>query len=178
LNKIINGVIIGVLAIIIIGVIVSSTTNDTSNNIKVPTDSEVINKSENTPITDTISNKIIDTTQKSGPFQINKSEYRLGEYILLHVEGLQIYDKGEIGFIRAINSTHYTPYKFIPFNGAIKSNFNQIIDVELGVSNICNAEDIIGDWRVWFKGTEYTSIDFKFNNETLIGETKFSETVC
>jgi hypothetical protein len=179
LNKVTNGIIVGVLAIVIIGVIVSSTTNDTSNNIKIPTDSEVINKSENTPITDTMDDKVIDTTQKSGPFQINKAQYKLGEKIFFVIDELQSKDKGQAVFIRPLNSTHSTPYKVIQFDGEVKTSFNQMIEPELEQSlGTCDVESLVGNWAIWFRGTDYLDIEFQILDEIVEGETGFNKPVC
>jgi hypothetical protein len=133
---------------------------------------------EKTEITNVI--EIIDTTKKSGPFQIGKDQYKLGEYVFLHVEGLETDDKGQIIFLRGVSGTQYAIYTIIPFDGKLKSSFNQIVDIELTQElHVCNVEEVIGDWRIWFKGTEYQSLDFKFTNEILEGfEEKFSKPVC
>jgi len=112
---------------------------------------------------------------RSGPFQVNKSEYRLGEKIFVMVEGLAPIEKGQIAFLRPVNETHYKEHVTIPFDGSKKSSFNQYLEIELSKHlGICNREDLIGSWIVIFQGTSYENISFKVINETIPrGESSF-----
>ena len=56
----------------------------------------------------------------SGPFQIDKSQYLLGENIFVRVGNLAPNEKGQIAFLRPMNETHYSVYTTIPFDGAKK----------------------------------------------------------
>ena len=115
--------------------------------------------------------EIIDTTQSSGPFQINKSVYKLGEKVFLTVEGLQEIEKGKAIFLRPLNATHMTAYSTIPFDGELKNEFNQYVEPKLLKSmKTCSVEDIVGQWEVWFKGTNYESLKFVVSKERISGE--------
>ena len=123
--------------------------------------------------------EIIDTTQSSGPFQINKSVYKLGEKIFLTVDGLQTGEKGKVVFLRPLNSTHMTAYSTIPFDGELKNNFNQYVEPKLLQSmKTCSVEDIVGQWEVWFKGTNYESLKFVMSEEMILGEDDEFLPVC
>jgi len=44
--------------------------------------------------------------QTSGPFQIDRSEYAIGEKIFIRMGGLQMGEKGDIAVMRPLNDTH------------------------------------------------------------------------
>jgi len=107
----------------------------------------------------------------SGPFQIDRSEYLLGEKIFVRIGGLEYEEKGQIVFLRPLNNTHYSVYLTIPFDGANKSAFNYYLEPQLSKNReLCTAEDFIGDWRVVFRGTDYPNLEFKITEEILPGE--------
>lgn len=113
---------------------------------------------------------------RSGPFSINKSEYRIGENIFIRVDGLTTDDVGNSIFVLPNGITKYIS---IPFDGTIKSGFNQYF--EPGISKnrkICSVEDLVGEWTVVFQGTEYESLKFRIINETLPGEVGTFERIC
>ncbi len=115
----------------------------------------------------------------SGPFQLDRSEYLLGEKIFLRVGGLGIEEKGQIAFLRPLNSTHYSVYWTIPFDGEEKSAFNYYLQPQLSKNlRYCTADDFIGDWRVVFRGTEYTNLEFKITEDILPGNEEDYEPVC
>ena len=166
MNKIILGIIIGIVSLVIIGTTYGILINE-----------KEINKSQNVIEPEKI--PMIDTTQKSGPFQINKSKYKLGERIFFAVNELQSNDKGQAVFIRPLNSTHSTPYKIIQFDGELKSDFNQMIEPELEQSlGTCNKESLMGNWSIWFRGTSYSDIKFQILEEIVEGEIEFDKPVC
>ena len=159
-----KGIIIGGVIIIIIGVIILAISNE---EIK---DTKIVEEIKDTKIVE----EIKDTKQKSGPFQINKSEYKLGEKIFLVVDGLQDNDKGEIIFLKATSSTQYLLYDTIPFDGKMKHTFNQYVEPKLLKEiGVCKAEQLIGDWAIWFKGTEYSILNFKMKFYILLRCEKF-----
>jgi hypothetical protein len=161
-------VIIGIV-IIIIGIIILVISNDQIKDTKFVENEKISEKEE-----------VIDTTQKSGPFQINKSEYKIGEKIFLVVNELEDNDTGEILFLRAVSSTQYLQYETIPFDGKVKHTFNQYVEPKLWEERgVCSVEDIIGDWRIWFKGAKYQSLDFKIIDERFAGDKGIhSEPIC
>ncbi len=115
----------------------------------------------------------------SGPFQIDRSEYVLGEKIFLRIGGLSYEEKGQVAFLRQSNSTHYSVYATIPFDGADKPAFNYYIEPDLSkTKNICTVDELIGEWRVVFRGTDYPNLEFIITEDILPGEEEHYEPVC
>lgn len=115
----------------------------------------------------------------SGPFQIDRSEYVLGEKIFLRMGGLNYDEKGQIVFLRPLNSTHYSVYLTIPFDGAKKDVFNYYLEPQLSKNRgFCSVEDFIGEWRVVFRGTDYQNLEFRINEKILPGDEENFKPVC
>lgn len=113
---------------------------------------------------------------RSGPFVINKQEYRIGENIFLAVEGLTATDAGNAVFVLPNGTTKYI---VIPFNGTQKSGFNQYFKPSVSKArNICSTEDIIGNWTVVFQGTQYDPLRFRILNDTIPTEQGNFQKVC
>ena len=115
----------------------------------------------------------------SGPFQIDRSEYILGEKVFLRIGGLSFEEKGQVAFLRPLNSTHYSVYVTIPFDGADKPAFNYYIEPDLArTRGICTVDDLVGDWRVVFRGTNYSNLEFKVTEQILPGDEAEYKPVC
>ena len=115
----------------------------------------------------------------SGPFQIDRSEYVLGEKIFLRIGGLAHDDKGQVAFLRPLNSTHYSVFITIPFDGGDKPAFNYYVEPQLSKTRgYCTADDFVGDWRVVFRGTDYPNLEFKITEQILPGEEDSFKPVC
>jgi len=115
----------------------------------------------------------------SGPFQIDRSEYVLGEKIFMRIGGLTADEKGEIALYRPTNSTHHIVYWTIPFDGADKNAFNYYFQPQLSKSNnYCTVDDFIGDWVIIFRETNYPNLEFKITKDILPGDEDSYEPVC
>ena len=115
----------------------------------------------------------------SGPFQIDRSEYVLGEKIFLRIGGLYPEEKGQVAFLRPQNDTHYSVYWTIPFDGTDKPAFNYYLQPQLSkINGYCTIDDFVGDWRVVFRGTNYPNLEFKITEQILPGEEESYESVC
>jgi len=115
----------------------------------------------------------------SGPFQIDRSEYILGEKIFLIIGGLEQQDKGQVAFLRPLNDTHKKVFQTISFDGSKKNIFNYYVEPDLSKNNgICSIDDIVGDWTVVFRGTNYKNLEFKIINQTLPGDEEDYKPVC
>ena len=115
----------------------------------------------------------------SGPFQIDRSEYILGEKIFLRIGGMQFDEKGQVVFLMPSNGTHYTVYKSIPFDGADKSAFNYYLEPDLSkAKGICSVDDLVGTWKVVFRGTNYHDLEFRITEEIIPGDEPDYEPVC
>ena len=106
----------------------------------------------------------------SGPFQIDRSKYAIGEKIFLIIGGLNTNEKGQVTFMRPLNATHYSVYMTIPFDGQKKDAFNYYLDPQLSKTRgLCSVDDIIGKWAVVFRGTDYPNIYFEITKDVLPG---------
>ncbi|MEK6864919.1 MAG: hypothetical protein AABX06_00395 [Thermoproteota archaeon] len=106
--------------------------------------------------------------QTSGPFQIDRSQYAIGEKIFIVIGGLDINEKGQIAVMRPLNDTHYTVYLTIPFDGAAKSAFNYYIEPQISEARkICSVDDIIGKWILVFRGTDYPNLNFEITKDVV-----------
>lgn len=113
---------------------------------------------------------------RSGPFAINKFEYKIGENIFIAVNNLGSIDVGNVVFIMPNGTTKYIA---IPFDGTEKLGFNQYFKPSLSKGRqICSTNDLIGEWSVVFQGTNYKPIKFKIINETIVGEESIFSRIC
>lgn len=103
----------------------------------------------------------------SGPFSINKSQYKLGENVFMIVSNLKPTEVGQINVVDPKGDTYST----IPFNGTMKSSFKQFFKPNtLSSLGLCNATTLVGHWSIFFKGVPYKAIPFEIINEYLPGE--------
>ena len=115
----------------------------------------------------------------SGPFQIDRIEYVLGEKIFLRTGELGIDEKGQVVFLRPLNTTHYEVYLTIPFDGSNNSAFNYYLQPQLSkLRGFCSVDDFVGDWRVVFRGTDYPNLAFKITKDILPGDEEDFVSVC
>jgi len=176
------GIFGGVIAAIIIGILVAQFSS--------------IN--EDTPILDNGLPEIVDVDndgvpddvdpfigaprvwQTSGPFQIDRTEYVLGELVLVRINDLSPNEKGQIAFLRPLNETHYDVYITIPFDGSQKITFNQYFKPSLSRGlGICTKADLLGNWTVVFQGTDYNNLKFEIVDRYIPGEEEnYEEPFC
>jgi hypothetical protein len=118
--------------------------------------------------------------QISGPFSIDRQDYALGEKIFFRADGLKVNDVGDIVILKPLNQTHYKVWQTYPFDGNQVSAFNIYFEPVLSKTKlICEKNQLIGDWRIVFKGTEYENMSFTIYDQIVTGdEDKFSEKVC
>jgi len=104
--------------------------------------------------------------QTSGPFQIDRSEYAIGEKIFIRMGGLQMGEKGDIAVMRPLNDTHTKFYLSIPFDETKNPTFNQYFEPAISKNKgICSVDDLDGTWFLVFRGTEYAPLEFKVDKE-------------
>jgi len=115
----------------------------------------------------------------SGPFQIDRSEYRLGEKIFVRVGELGSDEKGQIAFYRPLNDTHHKVFITISFDGAERNAFNQYFQPQLSKNNgYCTVDSFIGNWEVVFRGTNYPNLEFRITENIIPGDEDNYESVC
>ena len=114
----------------------------------------------------------------SGPFKIDRSESLLGEKIFVTIDTLNVDEKGKVVFLRPINSTHYSPYHTMPFDGSGQRN-NYYFTPDLSIKEgICSTNKLVGDWKVVFQGTKYSDLEFKITEGIIPGNEERYEPVC
>ena len=132
-----------------------------------------------TPNEETSENKIEEKWQKSGSFEIDKSEYNIGEKVFLSTTNLLPEDKGTVQFLRPINDTHHKSYIRIPFDGMEKTQFNYYFEPRYNLyKGICSIEDLAGNWIVRFLGTQYEDINFEILDQPSSWDKRTFEPIC
>ena len=132
-----------------------------------------------TPNEEISKNKIEEKWVKSGPFEIDKDEYNIGEKIFLTTKDLLPEENGIVQFLRPINDTHHKSYIKIPFDGMDKTQFNYYFEPRFQqYRGICSIEDIAGNWIVKFIGTQYEDINFKILAQPSSWDERTFEPVC
>lgn len=106
----------------------------------------------------------------SGPFQIDRSQYAIGEKIFIVIGGLNVNEKGQIAVMRPLNDTYYSVYLTIPFDGTTKPAFNYYIEPQISKGKgICSVDDITGKWAMVFRGTNYPNLNFEITDDVVPG---------
>jgi hypothetical protein len=181
------GIAGGIIAVIVLGIVLALNDSET---VKI----EEIDLRPTEEITPEIQDKIDDIEKinleneyspkdrewiTSGPFQIDRSEYVVGEKIFLIIDGVGYQEKGQVAFMRPMNDTHYEVYQTVPFDGTKKNVFNYYIQPQLSkINGLCSIDDITGNWTVVFQGTNYPNLKFEIIDEILPGDKKHYEPVC
>jgi hypothetical protein len=113
----------------------------------------------------------------SGPFQIDRSDYAIGEKIFIKIGGLGFDEKGQVIVWKPQNEKNKSPYLTIPFDGAKKSGFNYYIEPQLSKTRgLCSIDDIMGEWTLVFRGTNYPNLNFEIIERVVPGTN--TESVC
>ena len=99
-----------------------------------------------------------DNPQILGPLQINKDKYLLGEHVYVILTNLMPGDKGTVQF--------FTPngilYEEIGFNGEVRDFQKKYFKPQLLKSkNLCEKEDLVGEWTVMFEGYDRAVLHFE-----------------
>ena len=108
-----------------------------------------------------------DNLQVLGPLQINKDKYLLGENVYVFLKDLRPPDKGAVQF--------FTPggilFDEMGFNGENKDFQKKYFKPQLLKSKqLCEKEQLIGEWTVMFKDYEMSKISFEVLPDILPNE--------
>ncbi len=181
-------IVIPVFVIITIIVIIF---NLTQNEIGEEQVEEIENSSEIQNMLDKIKNEKLDNDSsdnpyipkekewiQSGPFKIDRSEYVVGELLFINIEGMDKDTEGQMVFHKWINNTHGYTYKEISFDGS-KPQQNLYLRFSLNeLRGICTVDMLVGDWELFFDGTDFKSLKFKVADQIIPGMEKRYEPVC
>ncbi len=175
------GIIGGVIAAIIIGVVVIQFSSINENNSEQDIEPTIIDVDRD-GIPDDVDPFVAAPRvwQTSGPFEIDRLQYVLGELVLMRIGDLQPNEKGQIAFLRPLNETHYDVYITIPFDGSQKITFNQYFKPSLSRGlGICTKADLLGNWTVVFQNTTYNNLKFEIVDRYIPGEEEnYEEPIC
>jgi len=119
---------------------------------------------------DTVFKPLPKDWQSSGPFEIDRSKYAIGENIFLLVHELEFNEKGQIDIMRPVNATHQVVWDSIPFDGAKKPSFDLYFEPKIQKYDVfCSVDDLIGKWSFVFRGTNYANLDFEIDKRVVPG---------
>ena len=105
-----------------------------------------------------------DNPQILGPLQINKDKYLLGENVYAVLKDLRPQDKGSVLFITP-NNVIYNEWGF---NGSEREFQKKYFKPQLlKYLNLCEKDDLIGQWTVMFKGYDMAKLHFEMLPEIL-----------
>ena len=145
---------------------------------------------------ETVEENIIEEWNKSGPFEIDRYQYELGQKIFISVKDLPKDVSGEMIFFRPTDTPNLeefegmeeiskeiistkTKYIAIKFDGEEKSKFNRYFEPRLNERlEICSINDLVGDWLIVFTGTQYEKINFEIINQTGSWDNRTFEPIC
>ena len=126
---------------------------------------------------DTVFKPLPKEWQSSGPFEIDRSKYAIGEKIFLVVDELEFDEKGWIDIMRPVNANQQLVWDSILFDGAIKSKFDFYFEPKIQEHDVfCSVDDLIGKWSLVFRGTDYSNLDFNIDKRVVIGVN--TEPIC
>jgi uncharacterized protein YpmB len=115
----------------------------------------------------------------SGPFMIDNDEYWLGQKVFVNISGLDVNDKGSVDvFIPVKNQNYMILYSSMKFDGSSDLQNNYYFTPKLSAFNaICNSDQLIGDWVMKFKGTQYPDLVFTVIDKKMPGYEELFETI-
>ena len=102
----------------------------------------------------------------SGPFAINKFQYKIGELVFMVVSNLQPNEAGNIVIVDPKGDT----YDSIPFNGTMKTDFHYYFKPNTQKTlQLCKPTDLVGKWKLVFQGIPYKPLTFNVTSDIIGG---------
>tara|TARA_B100000029_G_scaffold32079_1_gene30694 strand:+ start:29 stop:565 length:537 start_codon:yes stop_codon:yes gene_type:complete len=99
-----------------------------------------------------------------GPLQINKDKYLLGENVYVILKDLMPGDTGSVLFITP-GGVLYDEWEF---NGNEREFAKKYFKPQLlKGKNLCEKEDLVGEWTVTFRGYEQMTMNFEMTDRVL-----------
>ncbi len=183
INPMNKGLLVGIVIAVVIGIITISVVSMADSNVMEVEDTldKEIKPEETQEIKDKLDEieEIADKNeyeplprdwQTSGPFQIDRKEYAIGEKIFLRTGEIDFEEKGQVAVMRPKNSTHYSVYLTIPFDGLKKEAFNYYVEPQISKTRgICSIDDLMGRWALVFRGTDYPNLYFNITDRIVPG---------
>ena len=186
--KIGNSIILAIIAVIGIAILlIYSTTGQ--NNTPQP---ELLNP----PEIDALYNQIEETKKQNdlsdapyvpkepkwnneaGPIVIDSNEYILGQKIFVNISGINVNDKGRVNVYMPVEDAEYMfLYSSIGFDGSLTRNNYYFTPSLSPMREICNADQLIGEWVMKIEGTQYPDLTFTVIKEYMPGYERNYETI-
>ena len=113
---------------------------------------------------------------RSGPVMIDYSVYELGQKIFVNVENVNEKNKGEVVFLRPVNSTHHITYHIMLVDGTAQRNNYYLTPDLFALQGICDKDDLLGNWKILVPGSNY--LEFKIVDSIIPGYEERYEPVC
>ena len=104
----------------------------------------------------------------SGPFAINKFQYKLDENVFMVVSNLKPNEAGKIVIVDPKGGI----FLMLSFNGTSKTSFHQFFKPNtenVGGEKLCTPTDLVGRWGIIFQGVPYHSLSFNVTNDWIEG---------
>ena len=185
MNGLKTGIPIILVIIAVAVLLISSTTQDeeTYQNT-TPGIEELLDKVRDTKIQNEQSDNPFvpitpEWTNASGPFVIDNDEYWLGQKIFVNISGLQENEKGKINFYTPLENERFRIlYSSMGFDGSVIRN-NYYFTPDLSeLREICDIDELIGNWKVVFQGTDYLDLEFRVTEKIMPGYEERYEPKC
>jgi len=106
----------------------------------------------------------------AGPVVIDNHEYLLGQKIFVNISKLTEDDKGRIDVYKPVKNSEYMfLYSSIGFDGSqIRNNYYFTPNLS-AIKGICHPDDLVGEWVMKIKDTQYPDLTFTIINEKMPG---------
>ena len=186
--KIGNSIILAIIAVIGIAILlVYSTTGQ--NNTPQP---ELVNPPEISALYDQIEEtkkqndqsdnpfipKNPEWSNAAGPIVIDNDEYVLGQKVFVNINGINVNDKGRVNVYMPVEDAEYMfLYSSIGFDGSLTRNNYYFTPSLSPMREICNADQLIGEWVMKIEGTQYPDLTFTVIKEYMPGYERNFETI-
>jgi hypothetical protein len=186
--KIRNSIILAIIASIGITIVLIYSTVGQEN----PSLPELVNPPEINTLYDQIEetkkqndqsdNPYIPTDPKwdnaAGPIVIDNDEYILGQKVFVNISGIDVNDKGRVNVYMPVRDAEYMfLYSSIGFDGSQTRN-NYYFTPQLSpMREICNADQLVGEWTMKIEGTQYPDLTFTVIKEYMPGFERNYETI-
>ena len=148
-------------------------TNDISNMLKKIEEDKILNEKLDKPYYPKERKWIT-----SGPFKIDRSEYVIGEKIFVQIGEFDKNIEGKMIFSKIINKTNGINYYEMPFENSKKPTDFYLSITPSKIKQMCTTDELHGDWKLIFQGTNYESLNFKIKNQVLVGLGPNFDPVC
>ena len=102
----------------------------------------------------------------------------MGQKVFVNVSGIDVIDKGRVNVYMPVdNAEHMFLYSSIGFDGSLTRNNYYFTPSLSPMREICNADQLIGEWVMKIEGTQYPDLTFTVIKEYMPGYERNYETI-